>query len=104
MTGIDPASTFRGRYSTRRQAFDAVEAYAGTRSLRGLVVRITGQFAMAEVPAACAQRGDLVLIKRLSGYSLGLVAMNGADVLVARQCGLERTPLSTVMIASCFRV
>lgn len=55
MTGVDPMPEFRGRYRTRIGYLRALKRYgAGT-----LAATIDAKF--ARVPAALAQRGDLVM-------------------------------------------
>src|SRR5579859_6297583 len=75
MTGIDVAAKFRGTYSSLREvrAFGSVQAIAQ---------QVAGEFGMPEVPAFCAQRGDVALIKRPRDYSLGIVDLDGMNLAV----------------------
>jgi hypothetical protein len=100
MTGIDPASAFRGTYSSRVEARKAVRMY-GT-SVRAAVEAVTDEYGMPEAESILhARRGDVALIRRSRGrdYSLGLVALNGREVLLTSSMGLWRMPLETAVRA-----
>jgi hypothetical protein len=99
MTGTDPAAAFRGAYSCRSEARRALRAY-GTCSVQGAVEAITAQLDMPETPVLHARRGDVALIKR-SGqdYSLGLVALNGRDIVLASAHGLWTIPVASAVRA-----
>lgn len=98
MTGVDVAAPFRGRYQSRKQAFRALENYAGCASVRTVTERVTGDHGMPEVSPSLAQRGDVVLIPRAHDYSLGLVSLCG-DILAAAAVGFEHAPLSLAIRA-----
>jgi hypothetical protein len=89
MTGVDPAASLRSVYSSPREAIQTLRA-RGLRSVEALVESVTTEYRMPETPVTCAQRGDVALVR----HSLGLVAMNGREVLLASQKGLWRVPLS----------
>jgi len=84
MTGVDPGERFRGAYSSCEEA----------RRLGYVVPRIVEQVCaehdMKQVPALLARRGDVALVKR----SLGIVALNGSDVILISQTGLSYISLS----------
>lgn len=69
ITGQDFAAGFRGRYATALGALRALRA-AGAEDLAGYVTQVLG----APIPAAHAQRGDVVLFSAQSGPALGVVA------------------------------
>jgi hypothetical protein len=94
MTGTDPAATFRGSYTTRAGALQAMREYCGSPSVRRLAERVTEAFGMPSVPALRLGRGDLALIKRPRDYSLGIVNLTGQQIVVAGWSGLERIPLA----------
>jgi uncharacterized protein YfcZ (UPF0381/DUF406 family) len=93
MTGVDPAAAFRGTYSSRAQAR---RAYG---SVQELAEAVTAKHGMPESPVLHARRGDVALIKRNRDYSLGLVAMNGLDIVLASSRGLWRVPVSLAVRA-----
>jgi hypothetical protein len=99
MTDIDPARSFRNHYNSRDEALSLIEAATGTTSVRAIVERVTAELWMPEVPVLFAQRGDVLLLKRARDYSLGLVAMNGREAIVARARGLCCVPLSRALRA-----
>lgn len=55
----------------------------------GAIAVMTGR-RMKEIPVSQARRGDVVLVKR---RCLGLVAMDGKNVMVIGEDGLEAVPL-----------
>jgi len=89
MTDVDPAVTLRSVYSSPREAIQTLRA-RGLRSVEALVESVTTEYRMPETRVVCAQRGDVALVR----HSLGLVALNGRDVLLASHKGLWRVPLS----------
>ena len=94
MTGTDLGARFRGRYRTHAEALAVCEEHAGSRSVAALVESIFREHGLAEIPALCAQRGDVVLIRRSgSDYSLGIVALNGREILGVGEQGFLRIPL-----------
>ena len=99
MTGVDPAASYRGKYSTRAGALHAISEQLGTASIQAVAANAAAAHQMPEVPVPYAHRGDLVLIARGRDYSLGLVALNGSEVIVASKRGLWRLPLSRAVRA-----
>ena len=99
MTGIDLATSYRGEYSTRKGALRAIREQLGTASIQAVAADSAAKHHMPEIPVPHAHRGDMVLIARGRDYSLGLVALNGRDVVVASKGGLWRLPLSLAVRA-----
>ena len=99
MTGVDLAASYRGRYSTRAGAVRAIREQLGTVSVWAVAANAAATHSMQEVPVTHAHRGDMVLVGRVRDYSLGLVALNGRDVIVASKRGLWRLPLSCAVRA-----
>ena len=96
MTGVDPASHFRGRYSTKAGAFRALRAYAGG-GLLETAMRIGTDLAMPEVQPMSAQRGDVCLVDTLQGPALGICL--GAQVAVQGPLGLSLLPMHQALRA-----
>ena len=94
MTGVDLADFCRGAYSTRASALQAISEQLGTASIQVVAEKAAAAHHMPEVPVSRAHRGDMVLMARGRNYSLGLIALNGRDVIVASKRGLWRLPLS----------
>ena len=99
MTGVDLAAAYRGKYSTRKGALQAICEQLGTASIQAVAAHTAAAHHMPEVPVLRAHRGDMVLIARKRDHSLGLVALNGRDVIVASKRGLWRLPLSRAVRA-----
>ena len=94
MTGDDLAASCRGQYSTRAGALRVIGEQFGTASILAVAENAATAHHMPEVPVLYAHRGDMVLVARGRDYSLGLVALNGRDVIVTSKRGLWRLPLS----------
>ena len=99
MTGIDLAAPYRGQYSTRVGAMRAMRKQLGTASIQAVAANAAATHHMPEAPVPLAHRGDMVLVGRGRDYSLGLVALNGRDAIVASKRGLWRLPLSRAVRA-----
>ncbi len=93
MTGEDLAASFRGKYSTRREASIAIRSYCGSPLVRSLAERIARDRAIPDVDVAHARRGDVVLHGRNLGESLGIVSLDGTEMIAVAQDGLWRLPL-----------
>lgn len=92
MTGEDIAAEFRSRYHSRKEALDLALSYSGKRSVRALIEK--GLSGFPSIPSLCAQRGDILLVKRSRDVSLGILALDGKSILAIAQSGLLRLPLS----------
>ena len=90
ITGVDIAEGFRGKYSSRAEAVKLIRQEA--KSLRGLLASISKEYGLAEVPVSQAQRGDIVLLRRPSDYSLGIIGLDGR-VIAASKVGYTYTKL-----------
>lgn len=58
MTGLDPAESFRGRYTTAIEAFVVIEQ-SGADSFVELVSQVCEQHGFPDIDPAFAQRGDI---------------------------------------------
>lgn len=96
MTGLDPASPFRGRYQTKRGAVAALRRFAGG-GIPETAEKIARELGAPEVPPMTAQRGDVVLTDQGPWLALGVCV--GATVAVAGVQGIERQPLSRAVRA-----
>ena len=99
MTGVDLAAPYRGRYSTRAGALHAISERLGTASIQAVAASAAAAHQMPEIPVSHAHRGDMLLVARGRDCSLGLVALNGRDVIVTSKRGLWRLPLSRAVRA-----
>lgn len=99
MTGVDLAEWFRGTYCDRQSAIARMREFCGKASLLSVVRDIARAHEMTACKVLQARRGDVVLVKRASRVSLGMVAMNGKDVIVASRKGLWRMHMSEALRA-----
>jgi hypothetical protein len=86
MTGHDLAAPYRGKYRSRK------EALAMAKPLRSFLE--TALSDLPVIPVLSAQRGDIVLVNRGRDVSLGLIALNGREILAASKAGYLRLPVS----------
>lgn len=94
MTGVDVAADLRGEYSSRKEAFAAIQRVCGRPTMPAIADCLAERYSIAEEPVAFAQRGDPVQLRRGRAASLGLVAMHGTEILTPYADGLLRLPLS----------
>ena len=92
MTGVDPAASVRGTYSSARGA----RRYG---SVVAAVEAVTASYGMPETSVLKARRGDVALAAGITGGSLGLVALDGRDVLLVSSNGLWRVPVLSAIRA-----
>jgi hypothetical protein len=81
MTGTDLASSFRNRYSTRRQARALLTAAGG-------FTAIANSYNLPEIAVNHAKRGDII---QLTSSILGLRPLSGKGVLVLCEHGIALT-------------
>ena len=84
------AERFRGKYSSRVEAVKLIKQEA--KSLRLLLSSVAEEYGLTEVPVSQAQRGDIVLLRRPSDYSLGIIGLDGR-VIAASKVGYTYTKL-----------
>jgi hypothetical protein len=99
MTGIAIGARFRGTYTTRRGSLEAMKNYCGRASLRASILKLMDEYAFKKIPAAFAQRGDVVLnLQGPGGDFLGFIGFNGRDVLGIGD-GIRRVPVTNYCMA-----
>jgi hypothetical protein len=99
MTGTDPALEFRGKYSSRAEAVKIMRRHTGKKTLRAFVTRTFTAQQIESVPVLFAQRGDLILLKRSADYSLGILALNGQEIVGLAKQGITHFPLAQACLA-----
>jgi hypothetical protein len=67
--------------------------------VQAVVEAVAAKHSMQDTPVFHARRGDVVLIRRGRDYSLGLVALNGRDIVLASVHGLWTIPVSSAVRA-----
>ena len=97
MTDTDVAADFRGRYSTAMEARRLMRAQTGSESVQAITELITRKFTMTETTILLCQRGDVALMRRAGGFSLGMIALNGREIMVCYRRGLIQIPMTRAM-------
>lgn len=95
MTGTDPAKPFRGKYKSERGAVGRLRRFAGRYSRLNTLIaktaeKITVELGVPEINPNFAQRGDVVLLDE----ALGVVSLDGRNVITCTTKGVHITPLS----------
>jgi hypothetical protein len=95
MNGVDPSTGLRGQYASKPEAAEAIARKFGKPFLINEVIEgITLAHRMPACKVPHLQRGDVALIKRWRDVSLGLVSLDGTQIIVVGTGGLQRIPLS----------
>ncbi len=93
MTGQDLARGFRDTYDTARGALKAMHLLDAS-SVGELADVFAARLGLRVLPATFAQRGDVVLLNRELGESLGIVSLNGVDIWAPAEEGLAEIPIT----------
>ena len=99
MTGTDIAADFRGQYRNRAQAVQVASRLGMGQSVQGIAECVAERAGMPEVRPLLAGRGDMMLIERARDYSMGLVALNGREILIAMRSGFAPIPMDRAVRA-----
>jgi len=94
MTGTDFAAPFRGLYDTARGALEVVRGRGELFGVGDVTAELMCLYGIREVPPPFAQRGDLVLLEREHGESLGIISLDGTDVWAPGDEHLVCVPIS----------
>jgi hypothetical protein len=94
-TGIPIGSRFAGTYSTKRESLVAMKNYCGRPSLLLAIAKLMAENKFDRCRPLFAQRGDVLLTPTSSrDWFLGLLDLNGRDVLSVGEHGVRRVPIS----------
>jgi hypothetical protein len=99
MTGHDMGEWFRGKYSTRKGAMEAIKQRTGGAGVTAIARYTAESLGMPEVPVAHAQRGDMALIGKGTKAILGIVSLSGLDVMALNKTGIVRVAFEHVTVA-----
>ena len=100
MTGIDIGAPFRNTYRDLRGSLVAMKNYCGQPSLRRSIMQLMSEHEFSRVAWTMAQRGDAVLTEqRPNRWFLGILDLNGRDVIGVCDQGLIRIPISAQCMA-----
>ena len=94
MTGVDPAAAYRGTYASKAEARNAARG-----SVQATVEAVCAEHGMKETAVSFARRGDVALVGSRRDCSLGIVALNGREIVLTSSAGLWRVPLGTAVRA-----
>lgn len=95
MTGVDLARGFRGYKSE----FSAQKLLKQRGGLERICETVTEKHGMKEVPVLFARRGDVLLFESEQGMMLGIVNMNGQEIVSVSLDGLGFVPLRNALRA-----
>lgn len=101
MTGVDIAEDFRG-YSDEAGAFDAIRRVTGAAADATVTVEHAAEYCASkygleecEFPLE-ARRGDMCTLEESGRLILGLVHLNGAQIVTAGELELKGFPITRV--------
>ncbi len=94
MTGTDLALAFRGSYFTARQALETLRKNFDTSSIAEMADATARIYKLRTVPASFAQRGDVMLLNREFGESLGIVSLDGLGIWAPGEERLAELPFA----------
>lgn len=89
VTGVDPASSFRGKYDSEMSALRAIHTYSGG-NLTDACLKMLG-YPSKRPPSD----GDIVMVKTPNGDALGVFA--DARAVVVGEKGLIELPASQIL-------
>lgn len=95
ITGVDPASPFRGKYHDKLTAYVALKNFAGS-GLAATAEKICADLRFPENAPHFHQRGDVALCDQGGEDALGIIDLSGQSVIIAGEQGLVSLPLSCV--------
>ena len=97
MTGLDLAEKARGKYANSDAAAAITSKYDViiTSNLEEYAEAVAESYLLPSVPILMARRGDIALYLSILGPTLGIVAMNGKEVLIPGPEGLRGVPLAS---------
>lgn len=81
MTGVDIGEQFRGKYDSDLSASKLIIRFTNGGNLGDLIEKLAIQYGLPEVKPLFARRGDIVLIPSEPRKALGIVDMNGWNVV-----------------------
>lgn len=95
MTGIVIGSRFAGTYSTKRESLVAMKNFCGRPSLLLAIAKLMAENKFDRCRPIFAQRGDVLLTPTSTrDWFLGVLDLNGRDVLSVGENGVRRVPVS----------
>ena len=97
ITGIDIASDFRGKYTTKAGAFATIKTVCNGATVEDAAAYCAGRHGLVELAhPKMAQRGDLVTLMDAGRVISGLVHLNGRHIVAVGESGLLRLGIETV--------
>lgn len=96
-TGVDIADEFRGKYNTEFGALKTIRQITLGSSVADAAVYCAEKHGLAEhAYPLMAKRGDLVLVENGGTLIAGIVHLNGRQVAVVTDTGLQRLPITHI--------
>jgi hypothetical protein len=94
-TGIAIGQQFAGTYLTKRESLLTMKKYCGKASLGLSISKLMKEYGFDPlISPLYAQRGDAVLAPNGGEQFLGILDLNGRDILSVGERGVLRVPIS----------
>lgn len=104
-TGVDIASDFRGKYTNRASALEAIKTITGGETVADAAAWCAAKHGLVEYEhPRCAQRGDLVVMRQNADdpndqLMAGVVHLNGKHLITTGEHGLVRISILNIVRA-----
>lgn len=96
-TGVDIASEFRGKYTTKLGASKAIKSITGGTTAEDAVAYVANKHGLVEYQhPLCAKRGDLVVFNNSADVIAGIVHLTGRHVISVSEEGLVKLPITSI--------
>jgi hypothetical protein len=94
-TGIAIGQQFAGSYRTKRESLVVMKSFCGRPSLLLSIAKLMSENKFARCRPLFAQRGDVLLAPTgMRDWFMGVLDLNGRDVLSVGENGVRRVPIS----------
>jgi len=100
ITGVDLVSDFRGKYHDLESLRDFLQKKQGSTDHIKLIAKLLTSQGVNKQKPVFAKRGDVVVIRQINdneiNYILGIIHLNGKDVVAMQHSGLGYYPISMI--------
>ena len=100
ITGVDIASSFRGKYYDEASAMAVIASTTGGTTVADAAAWCAKKHGLAELAyPLMAQRGDLCVFEDSGRLVAGLIHLDGRHIVAAGEQGLRRIPITEIVRA-----
>jgi hypothetical protein len=96
ITGVDIAEEFRGKYTSKVEAYRLLIKYSGG-AVEETFKELSKNYGFHEISTKYAGRGDIALVRGEMGDAVGIVDMTGERVAIPARKGLIYFPMEEII-------